>query len=491
MVKWRTAATDTRGVAETPCSFLSFGGFHRDNTTDGHRMTTVDTRAALAPPYNLEAEEAVLGAVLIDSDAYLEVAQLLRPDDFYSARHAWLWEAYVTLHEQRMPIDIVTVQDELERHGRLSEIGGPAYLTQLVTSVATSFNVEAYGRLVEEAATRRRLLQAASDIAKVAYDEQTDIGEVVGQAEQSLFSVSQRRQTRDLVHIRKVASDYYDRVQYLFDHRDEPLGVPTGFRDLDKILGGMQKSDLIIIAGRPGQGKSGFMISVALNAARHRKHVAFFSLEMSNEQVVQRMIAQETEINTHRLRLGELEEHEWSRFIHSVSVLSDRSVYLDDTPSISALQLRTKARRLDAEVELDLIIVDYLQLMTAEVGRRDMNRVQEVSVISRGLKALARDLNVPVLAGAQLSRSVEQRSGQRPMLSDLRESGSIEQDSDVVLFLHHPDDWDEQPELQNVTEVVVAKHRNGPTGKVKLVFLGELAKFVDGETRRVVLDDGR
>ncbi len=454
-------------------------------------MTTVDTRAELAPPYNLEAEEAVLGAVIIDSDAYLEVAQLLQPDDFYTIKHTWLWEAYVALHERRMPIDVVTVQDELERRGQLSEMGGPAYLTHLVTAVATSYNVEAYGRLVEEAATRRRLLQAASEIAKVAFDEQTDLAEVVGHAEQSLFSVSQRRQTRDLVHIRKVASDYYDRIQYLYEHRDEPLGVPTGFKDLDQILGGMQKSDLIIIAGRPGQGKSGFMISAALNAVRHRKRVAFFSLEMSNEQVVQRMIAQETEIDTHRLRLGNLEDHEWSRFIHSVDVLSDKSIYLDDTPSITALQLRTKARRLDAEVELDLIIVDYLQLMTAEVGRRDMNRVQEVSVISRGLKALARDLNVPVLAGAQLSRSIEHRSGQRPMLSDLRESGSIEQDSDVVMFLHHPDDWNEDPELKNITEVVIAKHRNGPTGKIKLVFLGALAKFVDGETRRVVLDGGR
>lgn len=450
-----------------------------------------DTRAELAPPYNLDAEEAVLGAILIDSDAYLEVAQMLSADDFYSVKHTWLWSIFVALHEQRMPIDLLTVQDELERRGQLAEVGGPAYLTRLATVVPTSFNAAAYGRLVEEAATRRRLIQAASDIAKVAYDEQTDIGEVVGQAEQSLFSVSQRRTTCDLVHIRKIASEYYDRIQYLYDHRDEPLGVPTGFRDLDDILGGMQKSDLIIIAGRPGQGKSGFMISVALNAARHKKRVAVFSLEMSSEQVAQRMIAQETHINTHRLRLGELKDEEWSRFIHSVNVLSDRSIYLDDTPSISALQLRTKARRLAAEIELDLVIVDYLQLMTAELGRRETNRVQEVSYISRTLKALARDLNIPVLAGAQLSRGVEHRAGQRPMLSDLRESGSIEQDSDVVLFLHHPDEWNDDPELKNVTEVLVSKHRNGPTGKVKLVFLQELAKFVDGMTRKVVLDEER
>ncbi|MDP7259737.1 MAG: replicative DNA helicase, partial [Anaerolineales bacterium] len=390
-------------------------------------------------PSNLEAEEAVIGSVLIDPDAYYEVASTLQAEDFYSVKHRWVWNAFAALHNQHTPIDQLTTQEELDANGQLEEIGGFAYLTQLVTRVPTAFNVAAYAKLVEEAATRRRLIQAAGEVAKLAYDEKTDINEVVNQAEQTLFGVSEGRASRDLIPIRHVAHEYYDRVQKLYDNRGRIVGVPTGFRDLDKLLGGMQKSDLIVVAGRPGRGKSAFMVSVALNAAHtHKQRVALFSLEMSNEQVMQRMVAQETHIDTHHLRVGELEDEQMDRFIHSVNLLSDMGIYLDDTPSISAMQLRAKSRRLAAEVKLDLIIVDYLQLMVADV-RRDANRVQEVSEISRSLKALARELHVPVLAGAQLSRGVEQRAGQRPLLSDLRESGSIEQDSDVVMFLHHPD----------------------------------------------------
>ncbi|MDP7644347.1 MAG: replicative DNA helicase, partial [Anaerolineales bacterium] len=390
-------------------------------------------------PSNLEAEEAVIGSVLIDPDAYYEVASTLRAEDFYSVKHRWVWNAFTSLHDQHTPIDQLTTQEELDTHGQLEEIGGFAYLTQLVTRVPTAYNVVAYGKLVEEAATRRRLIQAAGEVAKLAYDEKTDINEVVNQAEQTLFGVSEGRSSRDLTPIRHVAHEYYDHVQQLYDNRGRIVGVPTGFRDLDKLLGGMQKSDLIVVAGRPGKGKSAFMVSVALNAARtHKQRVALFSLEMSNEQVMQRMVAQETHIDTHRLRVGNLEDEQMDSFIHSVNLLSDVGIYLDDTPSISAMQLRAKSRRLAAEVKLDLIIVDYLQLMVADV-RRDANRVQEVSEISRSLKALARELHVPVLAGAQLSRGVEQRAGQLPLLSDLRESGSIEQDSDVVMFLHHPD----------------------------------------------------
>ncbi|MEK7786801.1 MAG: replicative DNA helicase, partial [Chloroflexota bacterium] len=253
------------------------------------------------------------------------------------------------------------------------------------------------------------------------------------------------------------------------------------------LLGGLQQSDLVILAGRPGRGKTSLLLSIALNAAKiYKKRAAVFSLEMSNEQLVQRLVSQETAINSHRLRMGKLEEDEWPRFIHAISVLSDTGLYLDDTPAISALALRTKCRRLNSEIKLDLIVIDYLQLMT--VDTRVENRVQEVSYISRSLKALARELNVPVLTAAQLSRAVEQRSGQRPMLSDLRESGSIEQDSDVVMFLHHPDDWDEDPQRKSVTEVMVAKHRNGPTGSVELVFLEQQTKFADAETRHLTFE---
>ena len=284
------------------------------------------------------------------------------------------------------------------------------------------------------------------------------------------------------------SADYYERVQYLYEHQDQFTGVRSGFHDLDLLLGGMQNSDLIVIAGRPGRGKSAFMISVALNAAvRDKKQVAIFSLEMSNEQVMQRMVAQQTKIDAQRLRLGKLTADEMTKFAHSTTSLAALGMHLDDTPSISTTQLRAKCRRLDAETRLDLVIVDYLQLMTAEVGREN-NRVQEVSAISRSLKALARELRVPVLAGAQLSRGVEQRKGQRPMLADLRESGSIEQDSDVVMFLHHPDEWDEMPEKKEVTELVVAKHRNGRTGTLDLIFLPQFTQFADAVHKSISLD---
>ena len=440
-------------------------------------------------PNNLEAEEAVIGSILIDPDAYYEVASTLRSDDFYLVKHRWIWNVFKSLHDQNMPIDQLTTQDELEARDQLEEIGGFAYLTQLVTRVPTAFNVAAYAQLVEEAATRRRLIRAAGDVAKIAYDEQTDINEVVNQSEQALFGVTEGRSSRDLVPISQVAHEYYDRVQQLYDNRGKIVGVPTGFQDLDKLLGGMQKSDLIVVAGRPGKGKSAFMVSVALNAARtHNQRVALFSLEMSNEQVMQRMVAQDSHIDSHKLRMGELEDEQMDRFIHSVNLLSDVGVYLDDTPSISAMQLRSKSRRLAAEIKLDLIIVDYLQLMITDL-RRDSNRVQEVSEISRSLKALARELHVPVLAGAQLSRGIEQRAGQKPLLSDLRESGSIEQDSDVVMFLHHPDSWDDDLQRQHVTELVVSKHRNGKTGSVELIFLPQYAEFVDAAHRNIVLQE--
>ncbi len=443
-----------------------------------------DSAGLTTPPHNIEAEEAVIGSVLIDPESFFDVAQFLQADDFYIVKHRWIWEVFVTLHDTRTPLDLLTVQEELERREQLGETGGPAYLTRLVTLTPTAFNAAAYGRLVEEAATRRRLIHAASEIAKLAYDLGSDVNTVVGEAEKALFGVSESRNLHELKPMRKAASEYYDRIQYLYDHRGEMIGVPSGFKDLDKLLGGFQASDLIIMAGRPGRGKSSLLLSLALNAAKiYKKRVAIFSLEMATEQLVQRLVAQETGINSHRLRMGQLEDDEWPRFTQAITVLSETGIYLDDTPAISSLQLRTKCRRLNSEIKLDMIIVDYLQLMTSDT--RVENRVQEVSQISRNLKALARELNVPVLTAAQLSRAVEQRSGQRPMLSDLRESGSIEQDADIVMFIHHPDEWNDDPQRKNVTEMVVAKHRNGPTGSVELVFLEQLTKFADAETRHL------
>ncbi len=443
-----------------------------------------DGRQAPETPYDRQAEEAVLGSVLVNTEVYYDLAHFLSGDDFFLHRNRWIWETFTSLHEQRLPIDILTVSEDLERQGRLEEVGGPAYLTALINNVPSSLHAEAYGKIVEETATRRRLLEAANQIARLAFQSGTPVEDVVNDAEKAVFGVSERRLSHQLQPISQVLSEYYDRIDYLARHRDETIGVPTGFIDLDRLLGGMQPSDLLIIAGRPGQGKSGFCISVAKNASQiHKKHVALFSLEMSNDQLVQRLVAQETGIDSQRLRLANLHDDEWPVFTQAVSVLGDTHIYLDDTPAITPLQLHTKCRRLHMEVGLDLIIVDYLQLMTGDV--RIENRVQEVSYISRNLKALARELKVPVLAAAQLSRAVESRRPPRPILSDLRESGSLEQDSDVVMFIYRPDQYEEDTLKQNIAEIIVAKHRNGPVGSVELVFRQALAKFENAATRSI------
>jgi replicative DNA helicase len=445
--------------------------------TDTPRSDFSPPNLGRATLYSLEAEEAVLGCVLINPDAYFEIAHFLKPDDFYLHKHRWIWDAFMHLHDQRLPVDLITVSEELQRRNELEETGGTAYLTHLINTVPTSLHAEAYGRIVQHSAMRRRLLEAASAVAKLAYEEDRDINEVVNEAEALVFAVGEQRLHKDLLPLNEALSEYYDRVQYLIEHRDEPLGVPTGFYDLDKVLGGMQKSDLLIIAGRPGSGKSGFMLSAAKNAAQiHKKHVAIFSLEMSNEQLVQRMIAQETGIDSQRLRIGDVKDDELPIFVQAVNVLGDIPIFLDDTPALTPLQLRAKCRRLDQEYGLDLIVVDYLQLMQGE-GRSE-NRVQEVSYISRSLKTLARELNVPVLAGAQLSRAVEQRENKKPQLSDLRESGSLEQDSDVVMFIYRADLYEKDGAKTNIAEIIVAKHRNGPTHSgIEMIFLDKLAKF--------------
>jgi len=385
-----------------------------------------------AVPHSREAEEAVVGAVFINPEVYYDIAQFLTADDFYIHRHKWIWESFNSLHEGRVPIDLLTVTNELERRGQLSEIGGPAYLTSLVNQVPSSLNAESYGRIVEGYSVRRKMINAANQIASIAYNEKSSVDDVMNEAEKAVFNVSERRLKHDLTPISTVLSDYYDRIDDLAKRPDDIVGVPTGFIDLDKLLTGLQPSDLLIIAGRPGQGKSGFLLSIAKNAGlTHKKHVAIFSLEMSNEQVVQRLIAQETGIDSQRLRTGRLEESEWPLFTHAIEVFGDTHIYLDDTPAITPLQLRTKCRRLHMEFGLDLVIVDYLQLMSGDT--RNDNRVQEVSHISRSLKILARELNVPVLAAAQLSRAVEQRSDKKPVLSDLRESGCLAGNTLVTL----------------------------------------------------------
>jgi replicative DNA helicase len=428
-------------------------------------------------PHNRQAEEAVLGAVLINPESYFDLAEFLQTDDFYIIRNGWVWSAFTRLHERRQPIDILTVTETLEEQGQLGEVGGVAYLMALVNQTPSSLHADAYGRIVSDNAVRRRMLSAANDLAQLAYNQQKPVDSIIDEAEKSIFNISERRIRHDLQPIQDVLSEYYDRVDQLSARSEEIFGVPTGLIDLDRLLGGLQKSDLLIIAGRPSTGKTGFLLSVAKNAAqRHKKHVAVFSLEMSNEQLVQRLVAQETGIDTQRLRTGKLTADEWPVFTHAIEVLGDTHIFLDDTPAITPMQMRTKCRRLHLEYELDLIIVDYLQLMSGD--SRNDNRVQEVSYISRNLKVLARELNVPVLAAAQLSRAVEQRSDKKPILSDLRESGSLEQDADIVMFIHRPDMLDSASPRQNITELIVAKHRNGPVHSgIELVFLNNLARF--------------
>jgi replicative DNA helicase len=435
----------------------------------------------------MEAEEALLGSILIDPDAIIRVATILKPEDFYREKHGWIYETALNLHERREPIDFLTICDELEHRGQLDQVGGPAFITTLVNAVPTSIHAEHYAQIVERAATRRRLIEAAGQIAALAYQEADDVEEVVDHAEQVLFGVSERRIARDLVPIKQVLSDYYDRIEYLTQHQDEMLGVPTGFNDIDKLLGGLQKSDMIILAARPSVGKTSLALSFGHNAAkRYGQRVAFFSLEMSNEQVVQRLISAETGIDSQRLRRGRLNEGEWAKFMKVYNDLSGTLFYIDDTPGISALELRTKARRLHAEVGIDLLIVDYLQLMRGDF--RSENRVQEISSISRALKSLARELNVPLLALSQLSRGVESRTDKRPILSDLRESGALEQDADVVVFIYRDEMYNENTERPNIADIIVAKHRNGPTGTVALYFKKELAQFLEAEVRRTEVD---
>jgi len=586
-------------------------------------------------PYSQDAEEAALGAVLINPESYFAIASFLRPEDFFILRHQYIWEAMTRLSERNETIDLLTVREELRAQNRLNDIGGAGYLTQLTLNVPTSVHAEVYGRLVERAAVRRRLLAAADEIRGLAMDETLSLDKVVGDAEGKLFQVTERNLRRDMVPMREAISEYFDRLEHLMAHPDEPLGLPTGFRDLDTILGGLQRSDLLIFAGRPGMGKcvtgdtlistqhglipiehlkpqgavegftpleigvqtpygmrmtshfydsgikptlrvttasgaaldgthvhpvltlerdgsrvwtpmrliqpgdqiaierttgsaadlpgfmwdrvaaihdlglkhcydltipdgssfvsngivshnTSFLLSVALNAAKLGGRILIFTMEMGADQIVQRLVSMETGINTQKLRLGQLSQQEWARFVQASGKLGSLPIFIDDTPSMTPLQIRTKSRRIAHEYGLDLVIIDYLQLMTAGTGFEN-NRVQEISYISRNLKEMARELNVPVFSAAQLSRAVESRQDKRPQLSDLRESGSIEQDSDIVIFLYRDAIYNEATEFPNMAEVIISKHRNGPTGTINLHFEKSLTKFSDARTQTIDL----
>jgi replicative DNA helicase len=435
------------------------------------------------PPHNLEAEQSVLGALLIDRDAVIRIAAFLKPHDFYRAAHSVIYDAILTLYNRREPTDFVTLVDQLARNNRIEDAGGEAYLAELIGAVPTSVHVEYYARIVSRTATRRRLIEAGGEIVRIGFDDAEELEAALDRAEQAVFDVSQQRTTRDFRSISEILEAYFDRLDTLHQHKGDIVGIPTGFADLDKLTGGLQRSDLIIIAARPSVGKSALGLGMSFAAAvQHGHTVGLFVLEMSAEQIVQRLLAMETGVDSHRLRMGFIDDSEWNSVVRAFGRLSEASVFIDDTASASLMDVRSKARRLQAEHGLDLLVIDYLQLMTA--GRRTDNRVQEISEISRGLKGLARELNIPVVALAQLSRAVESRQSHVPMLSDLRESGSIEQDADVVMFIYREDTYDPDTDRKGIADLIVAKHRNGPVGTVHLRFFERTARFADLELYR-------
>ena len=433
------------------------------------------------PPQSIEAEQSVLGSILIDRDAVIEVAEFLKAEDFYRQAHGKIYAVIVDLFERREPIDIVTVAEALERGGDLEAVGGRTYLGTLSNATPTAVHATQYARIVERKALLRNLIGAAGKIAGIGYEDPAEVHEAIDRAEAELFAVSQRRVGAGFSPLKTLLHDAYDRLDYLHAHRGEISGIRAGFQDLDTLTTGFQKSDLVILAARPSVGKTSFALNIAEHAAvKDRKSVGIFSLEMSKEQLVLRLLSSVANIDSQRLRSGFLEELDFARIAPAMNTLSEAPVYIDDTPNISTMELRTKARRLQAESGLDLVIVDYLQLMQSSVTTKDANRVQEVAEISRGLKALARELKVPVIALSQLSRQPEMRESKEPRLSDLRESGSIEQDADLVMFLWREKERgsDDQVTDGEVVKLKLAKHRNGPTGEIDLWFKKSQTRFV-------------
>lgn len=430
------------------------------------------------PPHSEEAETCVLGAILIDKDAIVTVAEFLRPEHFYSQANSLIYQALLELYEERKPIDIVTLKEKLKKNRALSEIGGSSYLTNLVNSVPTAAHVEQYGRIVQDNYTKRELISAASKISRAAFDESQEATGVLDRAEQLIFSLSQKHLRQVFLPVKDALAESFDRLDELHKRAGGLRGVPTGFKDLDNTLAGMQDSNLLILAARPGLGKTALALQIAQHVAvKEKKPVGFFSLEMSREELIDRLLVSQADIDAWRLKTGRLDEDDFTKLSEAMGELAEAPLYIDDTPALSILEMRTKARRLMIECGLELLVVDYLQLIRS--ARQLENRVQEVSEISQGLKNLARELKVPVLAVSQLSRAVEQRGKKRPQLADLRESGSIEQDSDVVMFLWREEDED----LENI-EFEVAKHRNGPLRSLKLRFRGDRIRFYGVETKR-------
>lgn len=433
------------------------------------------------PPQNIEAEQSLLGSLLIDKDAIVTVAEFLRPEHFYREdQHGTIFEAILSLFEKREPIDLVTVTEKLKQKKNLDKVGGSAYLAELVNMVPTAAHIESYAKIIKEHAVRRNLISEATRFVQNAYDESIDVSDLIEASEQSIFGLSQDHIKRDFIHLKDALAQSFDRLDEIQKSSGKLRGVPTGFRDLDNKLAGFQDSNLIIFAARPGMGKTSFALNVAQHVAVNEGlPVGIFSLEMSQEELVDRLLVGQADIDAWKLKTGKLDDKDYDRLSHAMGQLAEAPLFIDDTPGISISEIRTKARRLQSEHGLKLVVVDYLQLIR---GRNLENRVQEVSEISQGLKNLARELKVPVFALSQLNRSVENRGGtKKPQLADLRESGAIEQDADVVMFIYRED----QENMEQIT-LAIEKHRNGPTGEIPLIFRADRVKFYGMEKTRKV-----
>ena len=435
------------------------------------------------PPQNIEAEQAVLGAIFLEPSSLTVTSELLIPEDFYRSSHQKIFNVMIKLNDEGKAVDLITVTEELSATKNLEEVGGVSYLSELAGSVPTAANVEYYARIVEEKSLLRRLIRTATTIAQEGYSREDEVEELLGEAEKTIMEVAQRKNSGSFQNIKDILVRTYDNIEILTNRKGDVTGIPTGFAELDRMTAGFQRNDLIIVGARPSVGKTAFALNIAQNVAtKTDENVAIFSLEMGSEQLVMRMLCAEGNINAQNLRTGALTDEDWRKLTMAMGSLSNAGIYIDDTPGVRIGEIRSKCRRLKQEHGLGMILIDYLQLIQGD-GRSGDNRQQEVSEISRSLKALARELQVPVIALSQLSRGVEQRQDKRPMMSDIRESGSIEQDADIVAFLYRDDYYDKESENKNIIEIIIAKQRNGPVGTVSLAFVKEYNKFVNLERR--------
>ena len=435
------------------------------------------------PPHDVEAEQAVLGSMLTDKDAVISAIEVLKEDDFYRTDNKSIYEAIINLYNRAEPIDIITVKAELESLGKFEQVGGLEYLASLPDKVPTTANAMTYINIVEDKPTLRNLIKTANEIIELGYDPTEDVSDIMEGAEKKIFNIMQNNDKKSYSPIKDILVDSFTQLEELYNRKQHITGVPSGFTELDYKTAGFHGSDLVLIAARPAMGKSAFALNIATNAAvRANVPVAIFSLEMSKEQMVNRILCSEAMVDSNKVRTGKLEEDDWTKLAGSIGPLSDAEIYIDDTPGISVMEIRAKCRKLKLEKNIGMVVIDYLQLVQGS-NKRNGSREQEISEISRSLKILAKELNVPVIALSQLSRAVEQRPDHRPMLSDLRESGAIEQDADIVMFLYRDDYYNPDSEKKDIAEVIIAKHRGGSLGTVDLLWLGSYTKFVNLEKR--------